>query len=263
VRSGGKVVKNVAGYDAHKLHIGALGTLGVIAEVTFKVAPLPQSQRTIAVTCADAQSAFAVADALRAAPLEPVSAVVSVGLAGQKSVTVLARFSGASAAVERLLSLARQRCAELGAQSSRQLDEGEDQATWSDVAQFEAGARGGVLLRAGARPSLLPQVAAALEQQADARGWTASLALYAGAGLAYARWGAGQDGAALRDALAAVRASLAPIGGYVVVEDAPAALRPGLDIWGPPPPTLPLMRALKAQWDPQGVLNPGRYAVGL
>jgi glycolate oxidase FAD binding subunit len=214
------------------------------------------------VTCADTRSAFAMADALRAAPLEPVSAVVSVGLAGQKSVVVLARFSGASAAVERLLSLASQRCAELGALSSRLLDEGEDQATWGDVAQFGAGARGGVLLRAGARPSLLPQVAAALEQQADARGWTASLALYAGVGLAYARWDAGEDGA-LRDALAAVRASLAPIGGYVVVEDAPAALRPGLDIWGPPPPTLTLMRALKAQWDPQGVLNPGRYVVGL
>jgi glycolate oxidase FAD binding subunit len=90
-----------------------------------------------------------------------------------------------------------------------------------------------------------------------------SLVLHPGVGLGYARWHVGEDGAGLREALADTRAALAPIGGYAVVEGAPMALRPGLDIWGPPPPTLPLMRALKTQWDPQAVLNPGRYVGGL
>jgi glycolate oxidase FAD binding subunit len=60
-------------------------------------------------------------------------------------------------------------------------------------------------------------------------------------------------------ALNELRQTLRPIGGYVVVEDAPPALRPALDIWGPPPPTLELMRSLKTQWDPAGILNAGRY----
>jgi glycolate oxidase FAD binding subunit len=88
---------------------------------------------------------------------------------------------------------------------------------------------------------------------------------YAGVGLAHARWRLpeGADVTAVARALAALRAALAAVGGYAVVEDAPDALRPTIDLWGTHPPTLPLMRALKAQWDPQGVLNPGRYVGGL
>ncbi|HHY50039.1 MAG TPA: FAD-binding oxidoreductase, partial [Alphaproteobacteria bacterium] len=73
VKSGGRVVKNVAGYDAHKLHIGALGTLGVILDVTFKLAPLPERMATLAWACPDLQAALTLARALRERPLAPVS----------------------------------------------------------------------------------------------------------------------------------------------------------------------------------------------
>ena len=73
VRGGGKVVKNVAGYDTHKLQLGALGTLGVIAEATFKVAPLPAQLVTLGFACADGPAALALASLLRARPLAPVS----------------------------------------------------------------------------------------------------------------------------------------------------------------------------------------------
>ena len=71
VKSGSKVVKNVAGYDTHKLHLGALGTLGVIVEATFKLAPQPASQRTLLVSFERLEDALKTSDMLRTAPLPP------------------------------------------------------------------------------------------------------------------------------------------------------------------------------------------------
>src|SRR5690606_32558609 len=90
-------------------------------------------------------------------------------------------------------------------------------------------------------------------------------AAFPGVGLAYARWLFIDDllPTAIARSLAALRAELAELGGYAVVEGASEALRAALDLWGPPPATLPIMRALKAQWDPANILNPGRYVAGI
>ena len=103
----------------------------------------------------------------------------------------------------------------------------------------------------------------ALERQAPHNAVPPRIVGYGGVGLAYARWPL-PEGVRLPDisgAVAKLRAMAAELNGYVVIEDAPAALRTQLDLWGPPHTPLPLMRALKAQWDPQGILNPGRYIV--
>src|SRR5690606_37053820 len=97
VKSGGRVVKNVAGYDLAKLHIGALGTLGVIAQVSFKVAPLPP--RTEVLTYAGPLEALtALAFALRAAGLA-VNGLMLEGAGEESRLSV--RVAGSSAAVER------------------------------------------------------------------------------------------------------------------------------------------------------------------
>jgi glycolate oxidase FAD binding subunit len=121
-----------------------------------------------------------------------------------------------------------------------------------------------LVIRAGARPSALPALLEALERHAPP-GAPPQIVGYGGVGLAYARWplADGVDAAAAAQAVAALRAALAVEGGYAVVEDAPDQLRADLDLWGAPPETLLLMRALKAQWDPRGILNPGRYVGGL
>jgi glycolate oxidase FAD binding subunit len=80
----------------------------------------------------------------------------------------------------------------------------------------------------------------------------------------YARWYLADARAdRVGAALAALRAALTALGGYAVVEAAPPDLRVQLDLWGPPPATLSLMRGLKAQWDPQAILNRGRYVGGI
>jgi glycolate oxidase FAD binding subunit len=269
VKSGGKVVKNVAGYDAHKLHIGALGTLGVIVEVTLKVAPLPESIETRVFACGSRGAALALAEQMRARPLAPVSLIVlPAGQSGQGA-WLAARFAGVPAAVERQVRAAEAAAAVVDARvvamngaAAGELWRERANAGLSapPSASGKGHARADVIIRAGAQPAALGSLLDALERSAPL-GRSAAVG-FAGVGLAYDRWSAA-DGTvpALGAALAELRGGIAILGGYAVVEYAPAELRPRLDPWGPPPPTLPLMRALKAQWDPRGVLNRGRYIV--
>ena len=284
VKSGGKVVKNVAGYETHKLHIGALGTLGVIVEVTFKVWPLPERMNSLVFVCTAREDAVELAEQLRTPPLAPVSLVLLSGvqqlLAGQpagrpKYHLLAVRFAGVGAAVERQQQAAMAAARGAGT-ATFDLDDEESRLLWKRIAAFPAPGssaalvpgspveRQELILRAGARPSALALVLGVLERLAPP-GEAPQIVGYAGTGLAYARWHLPDqaDPAAISGWLSALRAALAGEEGYVVVEDAPAALRPYLDLWGAPPPTLPLMRAIKEQWDPHGVLNPRRYTGGL
>lgn len=271
VKSGGKVVKNVAGYESHKLQIGALGTLGVIAEVTLRVAPLPERGATLVCACGSWADALALADRLRERPMAPVSLIA--GPAEGRGVQVAARFAGVPAAVERQLDAARAAAAASGASIAIPSAE-QAGALWRELALFPA--PGGaarqhapadpieLVIRAGVRPSALGAALDALGSSAPA-GAAPRMIGYGGVGLAYARWRLAERTPAgeIAAAIGAARARLAGGGGYAVIEHAPGALRGLLDLWGPPPPTLAIMRALKAQWDPHSVLNRGRYAGGL
>jgi glycolate oxidase FAD binding subunit len=271
VKSGGKVVKNVAGYDTHKLHIGALGTLGVIVEATLKVAPLPERIDALVFACASPADACALAERLRERPLSPVSLVASAAapeiLPGARAL-LAARFAGVAAAVERQVQAALG-IAQLSAAAPAELSAAQHQALWralAGLAHPDSPADDGgelLIIRAGAPVAALPRALEALERHAPP-GATTKLAGYAGVGIAYARWylaGVGAD--RLGAALATLRAALADLGGYAAVEAAPPQLRAQLDVWGAAPPTLGLMRGLKAQWDPQAILNRGRYVGGI
>lgn len=275
VRSGGRVVKNVAGYDTHKLQIGALGTLGVIVEATFKVAPLPERRQTLLAAFTDPYLPERAADQLRAAPLQPLALAVlnapaEAGtpllhpfLEGQpRHLVVAARFAGAESAVRRQLREAARRCVEAGARTV-ELQDQDDGPLWAALADFTAPATdGSLLIRAGAPSGTLTRVAGTLEHIAMQAGWPPPQLALGGVGLVFSRWPAcGAAPGAVAAALAAVRAELAPLGGYAVVEEAPAAMAPALDIWGPPPEGLELMRQLRTTWDPAGILNAGRYVV--
>lgn len=273
VKSGGKVVKNVAGYDTHKLHIGALGTLGVILEATFKLVPLPEHSVTLLLACRDRAEAGALAERLRARPLAPASLLLldqaTAGVysthapADLPGATIVAvRFTGVAGAVTRQLQEAGRAASGI---AITELDQPAGQAFWQGIATFAAPAphASELLIRAGVPPANLIALMDALEHQALRNGIPLRIAGYGGVGLAYARWPLpeGVRSPDIAGAVAALRAMVAQLNGYVVIEDAPAALRTHLDLWGPPQTPLPLMRALKAQWDPQRILNPGRYVV--
>lgn len=268
VKSGGKVVKNVAGYDTHKAQLGALGTLGVITEVTLKVAPLPEQLATLVFTCGDRMLAWNLAEQLRQRPLAPVSLVLSEG--EQTPVMLLARFAGLGTAVTRQLHLAQDAGRALGAEY-KALPADETVLLWQALAGFtnpqlrhpQAGAAAALVLRAGAPLAALAHILDVLRHMAPPDSHVRTIG-YGGIGLAYARWYLPEiaDRAVVR-AVGSLRDRLATIEGYVVVEAAPGALREQLDLWGPPPATFGLMRALKARWDAQSVLNRGRYVGGI
>jgi glycolate oxidase FAD binding subunit len=275
VKSGGRVVKNVAGYDTHKLHIGALGTLGVIATATFKVAPLPEHRQTLLAAFTNPHLPAQAVEQLRASPLQPIALValnqraalaappLHAFLDGQPAhILVAARFAGTEGAVRRQIREAARRCVEVGARTV-ELREEDDGPLWSAVAHTLApAADGSLLLRAGAPSDKLATMAALLERAARRNGWQPAQLGISGVGLLFSRWAtAGADRAAMAAAVAELRTELAGLGGYAVIEEAPAALAGAIDHWGPAPPGLDLMRALRTSWDPAGILNPGRYLV--
>jgi glycolate dehydrogenase FAD-binding subunit len=227
-RSGGQVIKNVAGYDLAKLFHGSLGTLGAVAEVVLRLYPVPQATRTVAIPCS-AEEGFAVAGRLVAQALEPAALEWFAG-------RLLVRFEGTVEGVAR-------RAAGF---------EEVDAAVWQDVAGVAVGEPGDTVFRSGILPSLSPWFAARLDQLAtDSATLTSSL----GVGVHTVRLRSG-DPAAHARVLAVLRDEVAAEGGSTTV------IRRAAEVpaWGAPPPAVALMRAVKQRFDPDGRLGPGRFA---
>lgn len=207
---GGRVVKNVSGYDMMKLHYGALGSLGVIVAASFKVFPRPLHD----VTVSSEGGWDSVAQAL-AAPVAP--SALEIFADGR----VLARFTGSPDAIKRVVG-------ELGWRQ-------EDAANWNEHSR-----------RAPKRWARIATPRDALRKVLDGLSeWWAS----PGVGIAY--WDAPDDGS-----IQAVRDRAEAAGGSLVTLS-PA----GVDAWGTRPKTLDVMSKLKAAFDPDGILNPGRFVV--
>jgi glycolate oxidase FAD binding subunit len=222
--AGGRVVKNVSGYDMMKLHLGALGALGVIVAASFKVFPKPLHDVTLESSYPSLDEAWAAGD--RALTLALAPAALEMFSSGK----VLARFLGSRDAVNRMV-------AELG------WDEADPNA-WSEHSHRapESWARIAIP-RHRMHATLL-----SLPQGAE---WWAS----PGVGVVY--WSIATGADTVRKA----RTAAESIGGSLVLMAAPPELRREVGAWGAPPPTLELMQRLKAAFDPEKILNPGRFVV--
>ncbi|WP_281689847.1 FAD-binding oxidoreductase [Pseudonocardia thermophila] len=227
-RSGGHVIKNVAGYDLAKLLHGSYGTLAVIAEVVLRLHPVPEREATLAVSCSLTEAAE-LARAVLAGPHEAV-ALEWLGTTPDAG-TLLVRLNGTAAAMDARLD--RLRPVLPGAV------DGDDR--WAEHAAIVRGGPGDAVLRIGVRPSKLPGVLTAL----PARAITAGL----GTGIATVVLDA-QDVAAAHETVAAA-------GGTSVLRRRPAGA--SVPAWGPPPSALKVLRAVKQSLDPAGRLGPGRF----
>lgn len=235
-RGGGKVVKNVAGFDLPKLMVGSLGTLGAIATVTVRVYPIPEATAAVAVH-GTAETLAELCRALVARRLEPESVALYNG--DTLVVTVSGTKPGVDAQTETLRALVP------GAAVLTDLER-------ESYEQREAAVRrdGAWRLRIAATPARAFEACATPLPGATA---DAVPVVYPLVGLgfhAYADASANAVEAARRD-----RA--------VVIHAMPDDVRDTLDAWGPPPPSFALMRALKERFDPRGLCNPGRFVGGL
>jgi glycolate oxidase FAD binding subunit len=242
-RAGGKVIKNVAGYDLGKVFTGSFGTLGVILSVCVRLHPLPISHASALGAGDDPAVLGQAAQALAAAPLELEA--LDVAWRGGRG-GILARCAGAEA-VRRVQRVAKL----MGEHGLSQVDVAEDDASlW---ARQRAGqrSRGRVLVRVAARPH---ELAAVLRAAEDAGG---TLVSRAALGTSYVE--------VEPDAIQMLLAAL-PVNAVKVLLDAPAELRESLDPWdgaAQQPGGLELMRRVKARFDPANACNPGVFVGGI
>jgi glycolate oxidase FAD binding subunit len=254
-RGGGKVVKNVAGFDLPRLLCGSLGTLGLIAEVVFRLHPLPEASATVAFADLSAREVLALTRAALDARLEPAAVVALEELARFR---LLLRFEGFGPGVQD--------------QAARALEVGERQGRAGERLEGEAEARawagydalrtaGDVRAKAGFEPAALAEISEALQPLvASLRG--GALVLHPTLGLAFAT-GTLDEAPDAAAAIEAARDAVAAAGGSVVLTEAPAALRALVDPWGRTPAALEVMRSLKRELDPEARLAPGRFAGGI
>lgn len=258
-RAGGKVIKNVAGYDLGKLYAGAFGTLGLIAEVTVRLHPRPARTATVVARSEDPSRLAAAASALAHAPLE-ADCLDLWWDASAGSGAVLARFGSTDPGprVEEAAALVR-RAGHLTVDVDT-----DDDACWE--AQRTA-QRADLVVKVSALPTALPAAVAATQ----AAGGT--LVARAGLGLAWIQLptvapdgecrdpGQPSDAGRAVEAVEELRRRLAPA--PCVVLDAPAEVRAALDPWGGQTGSVELMRKVKERFDPAGICAPGLFVGGI
>lgn len=254
VRSGGKVVKNVAGYDLNKVLIGSLGTLGVVVEVTLKVLPLPARTGAIVATFGAPADALEAGAALARTPLRPL-AIEAHDLGGAPVLLVAAE--GEPAPVARVLDDAAARARAAGAANVERADDCEP--LLSVVRTLVETVNDGLLVRASLPLAATAAYAREAQRIAGARGCTVRWAAHAGIGVMSIHLRGEGAPAAATDALGLA----ASLEGDAYIERAPDALRSALDAWNGEPPGFFLMRRIKQEFDPRGTLNPGRFVGGI
>jgi glycolate oxidase FAD binding subunit len=254
-RSGGKVVKNVAGYDLGKLFAGSYGTLGLITEATFRLHPLPDVSTWLTLELADPQSAAEVVHVIAASPLWPSAVELDWPSADAPLiVSVLLEGDADSVAtrVDRMRDL-------VGRGTAGALADGRDRAP-----------QDGTCVRVALWAGQLDRVLTTIRTAAVANGVDPAISGSAGAGVLEVGLGAGSDAASVARFVAELRAGLAALsaGGVVpsvasaVIAWAPPEVRTAVDVWGPVP-SLRVMRAVKDQFDPEHRMAPGRFAGGI
>ena len=261
IKAGGKVVKNVAGYDMCKLFTGFLGTLGIITEATFKLAPLPEDSATL-IAQGPLGDCLKVSEEVRSSTLLPAAVTVLNGAAAQANgfqrdaAAIAVRAEGFTEAVERHLhdfqSIAEQRA--LDSEVLRQVPH---EQLWNRIRDFGMDTQA-IVYRVTLPLASVAQALLALDQGDDPI-TEAQVIAHAQSGTIWTQTSPA-EGIGWFSKLTQLAQKH---NGHAVIIRAPASLKQDIDIWGPPPGSLSLMREIKKQFDPHGILNPGRFVANL
>ncbi len=271
--AGGKVVKNVAGYDMMKILLGSLGTLALITEMNFKLLPLPNTASTLVAAFGETRTACEVALKIIEAGLFPNALTVvnsqaakTLGLdAPENAVLLLAEFRNTKQAVERQLRDSEMLGKLHNSLSSERVDEWADQKklwrTISDAAYTRARGEQTLVLKAGILPADTAALLELAQTTAAETGLELAIISQAGHGITY--FSANYEDEAAAAQFVKIIAGKAEAGqGSIALESAPLTLKHKVgDVWGNAlsEGEIKLMRAIKAKLDPKSVLNPGRF----
>jgi glycolate oxidase FAD binding subunit len=256
VRGGGKVVKNVAGFDLPKLAVGSLGTLGMIATATFRLHPLPERVVRVAIGGCSPQQLRRWCAELEREQFEPAALVALDDGEGSVLDVCFEGFApGAQEQATRLLSAAKA----TGFEAALVDDAAGERL---DAQHLSARTGGTWRCKLTFPPAMLLQVERYAFRPLRSAVQNAALAIYPGIGVAYLSGDVGTV-APLVSSVERARSVLAEAGGSLVQTEAPLAVRAASDVYGAVPKSIDLMHALKMRFDPQRRLNRGRFVGGL
>ena len=253
--AGGRVVKNVAGYDLMKLFTGSYGTLGIISQVTFRVYPLPESSGTVILT-GEAGALAQAAQILLSSALTPTAVdllspdlVTKLGLG--KGTGLIVRFQSIAESVQQQSARLLEVGEKLGLQGTKCSEDDEHQL-WQRLPEtmWDSGTKSAIICKIGIRPSEAVSAINELPVQ-DAL-------IHAGSGLGVLRFEA-----ATAQTLLQVRQGCEAKGGFLTVLVAPTDIKQELDVWGYTGSAIDLMRRIKQQFDPENILSPNRFISGI
>ncbi|HUY15795.1 MAG TPA: FAD-binding oxidoreductase [Terriglobia bacterium] len=278
IKTGGRVVKNVAGYDLSKLMIGSFGTLGVILEVNFKLFPLPLHRQTFVFPATGLEIFRELRRAILASPLTPLRMVLlnppaqalATGLSPDDERGSSHEFwveVGGSAAV---LCRASQILGAFGARAGcepRKLDEGVARECWDRIADYTTWAsqpeRDLWVLKATLPIASSEKFLEAVYQETEQERWRVASFAQTGTGTVLLSILAAKGDAKVATFVSRLRTIASRLQGALTVLEGPTSLKQHVDSWGPPATDIVSMRKLKQTLDPNGILSPGRFVGGL
>ncbi len=271
-RSGGRVVKNVAGYDLNKLFIGSFGTLGIIVDANFKLHPLSVAERTLSLTFTNATDAMQTVIALLGSLLTPSAIeLIDPGAASDMSdffginlptrgYTLAVNFEGGTTAINRQVDETRLLARKNGAFIGDDLAAGAQDRFWKVVREHT---QGSVTCKVAILVSQVVSYLETVERVCHQHDLEAAIVAHAGNGILYIELRPSDATPRLVQAIAELRLHAKAARGSLVVECCPVDLKRRINVWGEPGSDFYLMQRLKNQFDPKGTFVKGRFVGGL
>ena len=272
IKAGGKTVKNVSGYDMTKLFIGSLGTLGVITEITARLAPLPETGQTVLASFAELPQATNVVAKILGSELLPTSielfSPVGADLLGMPAehFLLVIDIEDITEAVNRQSEQIKQICKnENGLSVSTILGQERDALLGriQDWTMIDAESDSEVCCKVSVPIGRVTEAFQTIEDTAERGKLDTAIMSYAGSGIIYVILTPQTDQAQFEATIENLAIIARQLGGSSIVEHAPAEIKRNVDVWGATCSDIALMRKIKEQLDPKNLLNPGRFVGGI
>jgi len=282
VVSGGKTVKNVSGYDMCKLLIGSYGTLGILCEMTFKLLPLPEKEATFSLSFATLEEADGFAREVRGSQLIPSSIEILNAMAVQKmkysismppngKYLVAIGLEGVAESIDRQISEMSEMGKKQGTLEAVTLDEERHQAFWVALRDFSKGltekSPNLISLKSNFLISKSGEMLGSYEKITNEFGMDCAFICHSGNGILYSYILAEKNLRSKIESFVELIGKLTSEAvkneGNLVMESSPLLIKKKVDVWGQSRSDYPVVRRLKEQIDPAGILNVGRFAGGI
>jgi len=282
VVSGGKTVKNVSGYDMCKLLIGSYGTLGILCEMTFKLLPLPEKEATLALSFARLEEADGFARQVRSSQLIPSSTEILNAIAVQKmkyplsmppngNYLVAIGLDGVAESIDRQISEMNEMSKKHGVLEAVTLDSEKHQAFWIALRDFYNGLIQSypnlISLKSNFLISQSGEMLGSYEKITSEFGMDCAFICHSGNGILYSYILAEKNLRSKIESFVELIGKLTSEAvkneGNLVVESSPLLIKKNVDVWGQSRSDYLVVRRLKEQIDPAGILNIGRFVGGI